>query len=429
MAAPKETPQKVTAEPTPVGDVVGAAAEKEIGPAGDSVVSADGQLAVVVPKGALSTNTTIRVEPISNTAWGGLGDAYRLSPDGQAFQKPVELRFSYGDQEVEGSAPESLRVAYQDGKGLWRSYKEVALDSNAALIRVTTTHFTDWARVTSKRIEPAYSMIAVTQKIELVVESCLADEDTSASTSFSYLARCSPIANNAHGVKDWAANGIPDGDDSVGRISGDAAAATYTAPALPPTENPVKVTAREIDESGTVLTAQVLVGLGGDRPEVWRGTVTQELNFSGSPGAMTHETLTANVVFEGMNSSVGGGLALTGGDYQADILNMIPTAGGCRSQGTESGDFPATGSGTLDFSSVPFESPTYNLDLTIDESYDGVNNCNGRHQDEPYQDFEFVMGVKASQRPYDPTLDVIDDSFDEPYQDGTRQVTIHLVKQ
>lgn len=78
------TSGKSVAPPSPaaVGTATGAPASKTIGAEGGSLSSTDGRITVTIPAGALANDTQIAIQPISNTASGGLGAAYRLSPAG-----------------------------------------------------------------------------------------------------------------------------------------------------------------------------------------------------------------------------------------------------------------------------------------------------------------------------------------------------------
>ena len=87
---------------------------------GGELTSADGTLRLTIPAGALSTATDIAIQPISNELTGGIGDAYRLTPHGQTFSKPVTITFNYNAADTVGSRPEFLDIAFQDAEGSWQ---------------------------------------------------------------------------------------------------------------------------------------------------------------------------------------------------------------------------------------------------------------------------------------------------------------------
>src|SRR4051812_237220 len=66
--------------PTPAsrGTSMGSPTVMMIGPAGGTLASGDHLFALTVPPGALAADTLLGVEPITSTAPGGQGQAYRL---------------------------------------------------------------------------------------------------------------------------------------------------------------------------------------------------------------------------------------------------------------------------------------------------------------------------------------------------------------
>jgi len=102
-AAPVDTePSETRADVTPDGldtsdtDDPGALAEALIGPAGGTVRTADGAIALVVPAGALAMPTTISIGARAAPSGAGriYGAVYRLSPEGLAFQAPATVSFA-----------------------------------------------------------------------------------------------------------------------------------------------------------------------------------------------------------------------------------------------------------------------------------------------------------------------------------------------
>ena len=100
------SPPEVAVAPTPteIGTPIGAATSVVIGAAGGSVKTPDGRLTVTIPAGALAADTTIAIQPITNTSPGGAGVAYELLPDGQTFAVPAQLTLAYTDADVDSSA-------------------------------------------------------------------------------------------------------------------------------------------------------------------------------------------------------------------------------------------------------------------------------------------------------------------------------------
>ena len=80
---------EITFAKTDVGTPTGPATMKSIGPAGGSISSPDGRITVNVPPNDVPGDVQFSIQPITNQAQGGLGNAYRLEPNGQKFTTPV----------------------------------------------------------------------------------------------------------------------------------------------------------------------------------------------------------------------------------------------------------------------------------------------------------------------------------------------------
>lgn len=143
-----------TLPPTAAGIPIGAPVSKVIGAQGGFLESPDHHLTVTFPASALTTSTTITLQPITNTAHGGVGNGYRLEPDGITFpaQASVTLTFQYSDSEVLDNSdtpipvPELLGVDTQDAQGYWSPVGEVVIDTTGRTVSVQTTHFTEFAK-------------------------------------------------------------------------------------------------------------------------------------------------------------------------------------------------------------------------------------------------------------------------------------------
>jgi hypothetical protein len=228
-----------------VGTPAGAAATARIGVSGGQLRSRDGRVTVDVPTGALGADTELTVQPITNTAHGGLGRAYRLGPEGQVFKQPVTLTFAYKDEEVEGSAPEALAVVFQTAERYWQLV-ETKRDLAAKTVSAKTNHFGMWAFATRLRLAPKSTSVGVGKSVTLTVEFCQAVEgkpDSKGTQPF-YGFSCRPIKPNlGYLMKDWAVNDVPGGNDLVGKLAPSAEQAVYTAPGVRPQPATVEASA------------------------------------------------------------------------------------------------------------------------------------------------------------------------------------------
>ncbi|MHB9103107.1 MAG: hypothetical protein ACYC2E_16560, partial [Sulfuricella sp.] len=163
---------------TVVGVPTSSAVSMTIGAGGGSVSAADGKLTVMVPAGALASDTAISIQPLTNMAHGKIGAAYRLTPDGQTFAQPVVLKFSYTDQDLAGSDPEILGAAFQTAAGYWQWLGTPTIDSVARTMSISTTHFTDFSMVQGYRLQPLSATLKVNKSLALQVAFCYPATDS-----------------------------------------------------------------------------------------------------------------------------------------------------------------------------------------------------------------------------------------------------------
>lgn len=153
----------VTAKGSPTGSMF----TRVIGPAGGVVQSPDGQISIAVPAGALSVNTTLGIQAITNEAPLGAGNAYRLTPEGTVFAKPVKITMKYG----EGIPAPFVWVVTQKSDGTWLGDRNSEPDESTKTVSVETTHFSDWAagRLIDLRLSPEKATLKVKQSLKLSI--------------------------------------------------------------------------------------------------------------------------------------------------------------------------------------------------------------------------------------------------------------------
>ena len=272
---------------TAPGTPNGPASNLTIGAAGGTLASDDGNFSIDIPAGALSSDTEIIIQPITNTAWGGVGNGYRLEPDGLTFAIPVELTFDVAPETLEGSHPDFLDVAVQNDEGFWYILKNRNYDEIAGTLTASTTHFSDYSNVEGLQIRPASATVETNGVVNLEVQYCYQevfddDEDMLAALVYTCDGELAPLGT----FENWSVNGIPGGDANVGTVVELAnGTARYTAPASVPQNNPVAVSvqAQGVSSSQT-LVCNVTIG------SKWYGTAT--VDFGGG------EKITAYVVWK-----------------------------------------------------------------------------------------------------------------------------------
>lgn len=132
-------------EVRPRGTAAGNPVSATIQASGGELKSGDGKLLVKFPAGAVVNGTVISIQPVENTLPGGRLSAYRLLPEGLSLLKPVELIYTYSEEDIAGTAEDALFLAYQKNDGVWSFMTETSLDATNRKLTVTTNRFSDWA--------------------------------------------------------------------------------------------------------------------------------------------------------------------------------------------------------------------------------------------------------------------------------------------
>ena len=259
------------ASATAIGVATGNAVSANIGPAGGRLSSPDGTMFLTVPAGALGTDTLIGIQPFTNLAHARIGGAFRLSPEGQTFLKPVTLTFSYSDQDLVGTAAATLGAAFQTKEGFWQSIGDATVNTVAKTISVNIDHFTIISAVRGVQILPGKKTVKVKETVVLTVLICYPDQDMGGGGNLpaSLGNTCDlPVLSSA---SDWSVNGTPIGGPVFGTVQGKFNSALYTAPNTAPTpKNLVAVSARIKPRVGTELV--MVVSNITIKDDVWQGT-------------------------------------------------------------------------------------------------------------------------------------------------------------
>ena len=256
---------------TEVGTPGGAAATSSIGASGGSLTSPDGRLTLSVPPGAVAGAVDFTIQPITNSAPGGLGIAYRLTPDGENFAVPADISFHYSDQDLAGTAPGALAIAYQDVQHFWRSPVSTILDEANKTLTVSTSHLSDWSCLAGYQLQPATASVSIGKTQVLTLVSCAPIDD---GDLVSLRARCAPETGDFATTSGWAVNGAPGGTTGIGTVvASGQLGATFTAPGARPTPSLVAVSAQIDGELVKRKKTQVASNLTIVEDQ-WKGTTS-----------------------------------------------------------------------------------------------------------------------------------------------------------
>ena len=211
----------------------GVASSATIDASGGTVTSADGRLTVTIPPGALTTATTIGIQPITNEIETGVGLGYDLTPNGQAFAVPITVTFAYADFDLAGTSADFLGMAYQDPAGQWHSLDNPVVDKAQRMLSIQATHFTPHAAWGFVGIVPASATVGLGKSVDLQVKLCTNKPDPN-DPSGRQIQGCSLANGNQIPLGNWSVNGAPGGSVSTGTVAqtdaSDSSAARYTAP-------------------------------------------------------------------------------------------------------------------------------------------------------------------------------------------------------
>ena len=308
-APPAPPSPPVTPQPTPVGTVIGPVKTVTIGPEGGTLSSLDGQATLTVPAGALNAPTEISMQPIQNTAPGGIGTAYRFTPIIE-FAQPATVTLEYT-----GGNPKLARVIVQKPDGFWASparqtisEASVQADPPKKKVSARVKRLADLANADRFFLEPERADVRVGKSVQINVYDRFPDCQKLDCSDQPDDQLVPAIRTPIRDVFIWKINNSVVGSDTYGTVNGPLpfSSVTYTAPAKVPTPNPVVVTADILldkwgDKGEVFLNSYVTIRDSGD----WTGTFT--LEFAGKevleePYTITTETENASYNYRVINA-------------------------------------------------------------------------------------------------------------------------------
>jgi hypothetical protein len=290
-------------KPTAVGAPVAPAITKTIGPEGGTIASADNSISIIVPAGAVTATTSFSIQPIENKTPNGIGSAYRLSPEGFQFTKPVTITFRYNDQMINGSLPGFLYIACQDKEGIWKAQLKTSRDLTNKTLSITSLHFSDWSVFENFRLDVEKPVLATNESTTLEVKEV------------NFLASLTNPEAELDEVRttqktgNWKLNG-------EGHLTASGATASYIAPAVEPDPNPVSI---------SVEVSDIPTGNGT------KGKVILFANIFVADNFMEVKFGDTFIRFTDAEAAMGGGMIMVNGSNGAAGINLNIYGGGSRS--------------------------------------------------------------------------------------------------
>lgn len=383
-AAPASAEQSATTsdEPaltTPAAAPTGAAIVSPVGSAGARITSADGEIVVDVPAGALADGSELRLQPIANPVPDGFGAGARLQVTG-TLAKPITLKLAYPTAMT--AHADGLGVALRRADGGWTAMpltqidkhgrtlvlqlgaddaigtagKQAAKTSAAAAVSIDfeVIRYLDFHLVpkeASVRTGETRRLVPYARTRGVIGHICYPDEDLGCLPSPLMDTKEIPFENSKAGYsRKWYVSGAEGGDATSGTITptGDVGA-NYKAPAEVPEANPVLVTFVSVHaRSGRSLTLSSKITVTAP---VWTGTVNGLLSV---PGGDLGFKFTSEGVWTPVAGSQGTRFSATG----TQTLTVVPM--GCTGVVSPSTVALPPGALVIDESTTPAR---YSLDV------------------------------------------------------------------
>lgn len=262
-----------TAEPgvvTEVGKPVGAPISKTIGTSGGTLETPDGKLTLSIPAGALSKSVDLKLQVVENKAPSGMGLAFTIEPNDTKLSKPVSFVWRYAANDISGSAPEVMGIAYQDNKGVWQGKLNNQVDKSKQTITARMPNFAHpMAWYAQYYMQPGEMRILPNQRLTFTVYFEPGRTENSSNPDDDIFV---PLPNPKQGddairelqqqeLRNWRLNGESTFTDQrrnmIGSLSrlGQGGEASYVAPKSVPTkaDNPLAVSVElNLKQKGTI---------------------------------------------------------------------------------------------------------------------------------------------------------------------------------
>jgi len=230
--------------PTGKGLPDGEAVSEMISKNGGRLFSSDKKVEIIIPEGALLSETKISIQPVTNLSVSGIGKTYRFEPSGLKFLIPAKLAFHYSDQDTTDGSPQLMSVSTQDAKGSWIRLSDVKVDAELKTVTGNINHFSEytmswtlvmWAHRNKVKVSNEIGVELYLTPINRPLDDASLKDILGAHKQWLGLQEQNP--------RIWSVNGILRGNSTVGKIIDikDELNVIYNAPARVPVMNPIEI--------------------------------------------------------------------------------------------------------------------------------------------------------------------------------------------
>lgn len=255
-----------------------------VGPGGGQAVGGGGNVTLVIPAGAVTSNVAVTITPFSAAPDPKFvsGTAYEFLPGGTQFSQPVTVRIRYATGQVPpGSSASLFRLGRLVGN-TWTEIPGSSVDLATQTVSGTTTSFSVYgivlapAPVASVAISPATASVGVTNTVQLsatlrdAANNVLTDRTVTWTSANSAIASVNATTGLVTGVAAGGPvtiTGTSEGISGTAQVSVSASVSTVTV--TPPSttlqiNGTVQLTATLRDASNNILTGRVVGWTSGN---------------------------------------------------------------------------------------------------------------------------------------------------------------------
>lgn len=300
--------------PTEIGAPIGEAIIQEISAEGGSIELDNGKVKLLFPSGTFSQTTRVKVQAITQTLEQALGISFDLELSGNTLRKPVEVIYTYSDEDLAGTGPDFIHLAQQDDNRIWKSIRNLEINKSSKTIKGRISYPGRWSFFASAMIKPGRKSLGVsqTQDLEIVGYEYELSLRTDPKNNDLLAPLVPPVRIQNSLVSEWLIDGKRSGIQpergTLGFLNNNLSLAKYTAPAIVPDQPNIMVSAELFLGKGKFILLSNLTIENKNRFEVGPYAYSNAEVLIGRAG----NVLTINM------------LKSTNNNYEASLAFLIP---------------------------------------------------------------------------------------------------------
>jgi hypothetical protein len=235
--------------PTEIGVPIGEAIIQEISTEGGSMELANRKVKLLFPSGTFSQTTNVKVQAITQTLEQAVGISFDLELSGNTLRKPVEVIYTYSEEDLAGTGPDFIHLARQDSNRIWKSIRNLENNKVSKTIKGRISYPGRWSFFASAMIKPGRKNLGISQSqdLEIVGYEYELSLRTDLKNSDLLAPLVPPVRIQNSLVSEWLIDGKKSGIQpergTLGFLNNNLSFAKYTAPAIVPDQPNIMVSA------------------------------------------------------------------------------------------------------------------------------------------------------------------------------------------